>query len=89
VLVEVLAPKYFRKHHLPGAINVPLDDHFDEQIQKAVPDKQSTVVVYCADAECQASFKAAQRMDELGYQHVLDYEAGKSNWQESGLPVEK
>jgi len=73
---------------LPGAINVPLDDNFDEQIQKAVPNKQGTVAVYCAHAKYQASSKAARRMDELGYRHVLDYEAGKSDWQEAGLPVE-
>jgi rhodanese-related sulfurtransferase len=87
-LVEVLAPKYYKKFHLPGAINVPLDDDFDEQIQKAVPDKDRTVVVYCHDAECQASPKAARRMDELGYRHVLDYEDGKMDWKTADLPIE-
>jgi len=70
--------------------------HFAEQtpflggtpVRTAVPDKQGTVAVYCADAKCQASSKAARRMDELGYRHVLDYEAGKSDWQKAGLPVE-
>jgi rhodanese-related sulfurtransferase len=87
-LVEVLGSKYFRKFHLPGAINVPLDGDFDEQIQKAVPDKNSLVVVYCMDADCQASPKAGRRMEELGYRRVFDYEAGKTDWKEAGLPVE-
>jgi rhodanese-related sulfurtransferase len=88
-LVEVLDSKFYRKFHLPGAINVPLDEDFDERIQQSVPDKNRTVVVYCLDAECEASPKAARRMDELGYQQVFDYEAGKVDWQEAGLPVEK
>jgi len=87
-LVEVLDPEYYGKYHLPGAINVPLDGDFDQQIRKAVPDKNRTVVVYCMDAGCQASPKAGRRMDELGYRHVFDYEAGKRDWREAGLPVE-
>ena len=88
-VVEVLAPEYYHKFHLPGAINVPLGDDFDEQIQKAVPDTEQPVVVYCQNAECQASPKAAQRMEELGYRQVLDYEGGKVDWQNAGLPTEK
>ncbi len=87
-LVEVLAPEDYRKFHLPGALNVPLDEEFDERIQEAVPDKDQPVVVYCYDSECQASPKAAQRMEELGYRQVFDYEAGKVDWQEAGMPTE-
>ena len=87
-LVEVLDPKFYRKFHLPGAINVPLGDDFDERIQQEVPDKDATVVVYCMDKDCQASPEAARRMDALGYKHVLDYEEGKVDWQEAGLPTE-
>ena len=88
-LVEVLDSKFYRKFHLPGAVNVPLDEDFDERIQQMVPDKNRTVVVYCLDAECEASPKAARQMDELGYQRIFDYEAGKVDWREAGLPVEE
>lgn len=88
-VIEVLEPKYFRKFHLPGAMNVPLGDNFAEDIQNAVPDKTDTVVVYCANESCDASPKAARRMEELGYQKVYDYEAGKEDWNNAGLPVEK
>ena len=78
-LVEVLDHRYFRKFHLPGAINVPLDDGFDENIRNSVPAKRSPVVVYCADSDCDASVKAGKRLDELGYTQVFDYEAGKAD----------
>lgn len=87
-LVDVLAPEKFHEYHLPEAKNVPLDDRFDEGIQQAVPDKSQTVVVYCYDKGCTASPTAARRMDELGYQDVFDYEAGKVDWKTAGLPVE-
>jgi rhodanese-related sulfurtransferase len=88
-LVEVLPEPYFRKAHLPGAINVPLDDEFDQHIQEAVPDKDAAVIVYCADINCQLSPQAAEHLDRLGYVKVFDYKAGKADWQQAGLPVER
>lgn len=87
-LVEVLARANYRKFHLPGAINVPLAEDFDEEIQKAIPDKSKPIVVYCSDIECSASPTAAKKLDELGYQKVYDYAEGKLDWKEASLPVE-
>ncbi len=86
-VIEVLGPEYFEKFHLPGARNVPLDDQFESKIQDAVPDKSQPVMVYCLNEDCDASPKAAQKLEELGYQEVYDYEAGKMDWKEAGLPV--
>lgn len=88
-LVEVLAADQYRDFHLPGAVNVPLDERFDEAVQQAVPDMSSPVVVYCLDTDCEASAKAARRLEELGYQKVYDYTAGKLDWKEAGLPILK
>ena len=87
-LVEVLGSEYYDKFHLPGAINVPIDEEFSDRVQQALPDKQKPVIVYCLDQACQASPKAARKLEELGYQEVYDYEAGKVDWQAAGLPVE-
>ncbi|MEX0729125.1 MAG: rhodanese-like domain-containing protein [Planctomycetaceae bacterium] len=87
-VIEVLSPEKFEQFHLPGAKNVPLDDQFEAHIQEEVPDKSQQVVVYCQSAECDASPKAAQKMGELGYTHVYDYEAGKTDWKDAGYPVE-
>ncbi|REJ94072.1 MAG: rhodanese-like domain-containing protein [Planctomycetota bacterium] len=87
-LVEVLTEESFAEFHLPEAVNVPLKEGFEERIQEVVPDKSKPVVVYCANAECDASSKAARRLDELGYEQVYDYEGGKADWKAAGLPVE-
>jgi len=88
-LVETLPAKYYKKFHLPGAKNVEFDENFDSAIAEAAPDKNKKTVVYCMDEECDASPKAANRMEELGYADVYDYEQGKVDWQNAGLPVEK
>lgn len=87
-LVEVLGPETFAEFHLPGAINVPVDDTFEANIQQKVPDKNTATVVYCRDIECHASAKATKRMELLGYTAVFEYHNGKEGWKAMGLPVE-
>ena len=47
-LFEVLPPGYWRKHHLPGARNLP-----PEQVRalapQLVPDPATEIVLYCYD----------------------------------------
>lgn len=88
VLVDVLNQDQYNDYHLPEAINIPLDDEFEQRIQQELPDKQKPVVVYCLDERCDASPKAAERMESVGYQFVYDYEQGKADWKQAGLPTE-
>jgi len=87
-VVDALPSKSFHESHLPGAINVPVDEQFDQHIQQAVPDKNQDVIVYCMSEQCDASSKAAERMERLGYQHVFEYEGGKQDWEDAGMPME-
>jgi rhodanese-related sulfurtransferase len=87
-VIEVLQPESYRQLHLPGAINVPMDENFDLHIRLAVPDKHHPVVLYCRDRTCKASPAVARHMEELGYESVLEYEGGKADWKQAGLPVE-
>ena len=87
-IIEVLPETSFQKSYLPRAVNVPLDAGFDERIQKAVPDKNTRVIVYYASMDCQLSPQAAEHLDRLGYTKVFDYKAGKEDWTKANLPVE-
>lgn len=86
-IIETLAPDDYEEFHIPGARNVPLDDSFPETIRNVVPDPSTPVLVYCLEAECSASAKAAQCMEDMGYRNVYDYEAGKVDWKAAGLPI--
>lgn len=86
-LVEALGPRYYEDAHLPGAINLP-HDQVDELAGSLLPDLGAQIVVYCANTACQNSVIAARRLTQLGYTNVLDYEAGKQDWIEAGLPTE-
>lgn len=86
-LVETLPRDMFNDYHLPGAVNIPLDDSFQQNVRQHFPDTSKTIVVYCKDKTCNASEKAAQKLEELGYTDVLDYAAGKEDWKQANLQV--
>ena len=87
-LVEALPEPYYRKAHLPGALDLP-HDRVDELAPALLPDQAAAIVVYCANLPCENSAIAAARLRELGYTNVRDYAAGKQDWIDAGLPVER
>ncbi len=46
-LVDTLEKPYYRHSHLPGAINIPLEEI--ERAREVIPDKGVDIVVYCMD----------------------------------------
>ena len=86
VLVEALSQKHYANSHLPGAINLPYE--FVDEAEKVLPDKTAEIVVYCMNPGCLASREEARELEEMGYQRVLHYAAGKQDWIRAGLPVE-
>jgi|Deesub1362B_J571_1020462.scaffolds.fasta_scaffold00022_86 rhodanese-related sulfurtransferase len=83
VIVDVRLPEYYAKEHIPGAINIPLEE-LDKNLDKL--DKDKLVVVYCASFDCRLSPVAYRKLKRLGYQ-VVDYEGGMMDWKEK-YPVE-
>lgn len=81
VLINVLPRDAFRKAHIRTSVNVPVgDDDFDEIVERITGGKDRKVVVYCANFECDASDKAARRLEQAGFGQVYDYEGGTQDW---------
>lgn len=85
-LVDTLAEKYYRHSHLPGALNLPLEQI--DRAEEVLPEKRAEVVVYCMDPPCEISEKAAHKLEAMGYENVRHYDGGKEDWIEAGLPAE-
>ncbi len=84
-LVEVLPSEEYEELHIPGAINLPLKELDAERA--ASLDRGTPVVVYCWDALCDMSPRAAAWLARLGFD-AYDYALGKVDWMAHGLPVE-
>ncbi|HWL92202.1 MAG TPA: rhodanese-like domain-containing protein [Phycisphaerae bacterium] len=88
-LINVLSEQDFDKSHIPDSINIPVSSpDFEEQVERHAESKSADVVVYCASITCDASKKAARRLEAAGFTNVFTYEGGTKGWQEAGLPLE-
>ena len=85
VLIEVMPDEEFRRRHIAGAVNIPLERIGATCRERYRPDRQ--LILYCADAACAASDLAARKLAFFGFRHVLEYGAGKQDWQDAGLPM--
>lgn len=87
VLIDVRTPAELG---LSGHIDAPrffnlTRGQLEFQIEVAVPDKNTPIVVYCGVS--QRSPLAADTLIKLGYKNVKNYRDGYFNWQRAGLPV--
>jgi rhodanese-related sulfurtransferase len=85
-LVEALPQRYFEAEHLPGAINIPHDE-IRERAADQLPDKDATIVVYCASTACQNSAIGTQILTAMGYRQVFEYVEGKQDWKDAGYSL--
>jgi rhodanese-related sulfurtransferase len=84
-LVEVLPHEEYQELHLPGAVHLPLKELDAQRAMRL--DRERPVVVYCWDALCDMSPRAATRLEQLGFE-VYDYALSKVDWMAHGLPME-
>jgi rhodanese-related sulfurtransferase len=87
-IVEALPEMYYRRAHLLGAINIPVEQ-VPELAARLLPDKNAEIVVYCANLPCPSSEIVAHSLLELGYGHVREYAEGKQDWIAAGYPTER
>jgi molybdopterin/thiamine biosynthesis adenylyltransferase/rhodanese-related sulfurtransferase len=85
VLIDTREQHEWDAGHLEGATLVPPITVLD-RIEQVAPDKDKTVVVYCAAGA--RSMRAALQLAGLGYQDVNSMAGGIGAWKMEGLPVE-
>ena len=85
VLVNALAREGFDEARIPGSISIPASDAV-----RVAPDllaKDQPIVVYCSSRSCTASPTLAQKLVDLGFSEVIDFEGGIDEWEREGFPM--
>ncbi len=86
--INVLSNEKYNKKHIPNSINIPVEsENFKEIILETIDNKDSLIVVYCWSFECQASPRAGEILEHLGYTNVFDFEGGVEEWEEKGFEL--
>ncbi|MGI0134516.1 MAG: rhodanese-like domain-containing protein [Candidatus Micrarchaeaceae archaeon] len=78
-VIDMRTPELYAKAHVPGAINVSLD-----QIERDAHqlDKNKTVITYCYNITCHLATKGALALAEKGYK-VKELVGGWQSWHET------
>ena len=86
-VVDALPASYYAQQHLPGALNLFVDEA-RERAADVLPNKHVPIVTYCSNAACPNSEGVARALVSLGYTNVRKYPDGIQDWVEAGLPTE-
>lgn len=84
VFVDVRTPQEYAAGHIPGAINVPVQE-LAQRLQEIPHNKR--VYVYC-EAGVRAS-KAARMLVQAGYDNIENVPESMQGWRAAGYPVER
>ncbi len=83
-VLDVRPHDEFMLGHLPGSVNVPLDE-LEARLSELDPAQE--IVAYCRGAYCVLSFDAVARLRALGF-NARRLEDGYPEWRAAGLPCE-
>lgn len=88
LLVDVRSPAEFKKGHIAGAKNYPLES-FAEQLKKLQGRHKADkpVVIYCQNG--MASGAPARQLREAGFSQVYVLQGGLESWLQDNLPLVK
>jgi sulfur-carrier protein adenylyltransferase/sulfurtransferase len=84
-LVDVREKDEWRGGYIPGAVSIPRG-FLELQAEQRLPDKDATIVAYCAGGT--RSALAAATLQQLGYTNVETANPGFVRWKDLGYPVE-
>ncbi len=83
-VLDVRPAEEFAAGHLPGAINVPVEE-LGKRLKSLAKSKE--VVAYCRGPYCLMSFDAVELLRAKGYK-ARRLEGGLPEWRSAGLPVD-
>ncbi len=82
-VIDVRPEEEFRHGHLPGAVNIPLQQ-LERHLQQLDPGQQ--IVAYCRGPHCVLAFDAVKTLREKGFD-ARRLDGGLPEWRLQGLPV--
>jgi len=87
VIMDVRTPVEYEMSHIPGAVNVNVQDESFEGMVVAL-DPTKTYIVHCARNPGNGrSNRALETLQSLGFKHLYSLEGGYVAWKDAELPL--
>jgi phage shock protein E len=85
-LIDVRTPAEYQAGHIPGAINIPLQE-FERRFAELSVYRDGEVVLYCESG--MRAVHGARWLESQGFQQLRFVDGHMSAWREAGLPTER
>jgi rhodanese-related sulfurtransferase len=87
VFVDARSAANFRRGHIPGALNVPIN-RVKHELSILPKNKETLLITYCGSAECPNAYQLMNALLAHGYRNVKMFPRGIRGWQALGHPLE-
>lgn len=87
VFVDARSAVHFRRGHIPGAINIPIN-RIVMHLKDLPTDKETPLITYCGSITCPNAYQLMNVLLGHGYQDVRFFPSGFRGWQALGHPIE-
>ena len=87
VILDVRTPVEYEMSHIPGAVNVNVqDESFEDMVIALDPNK--AYIVHCSKNPANGrSNRALEKLQSLGFKHLYSLEGGYVAWKDAELPL--
>ncbi|HTQ84851.1 MAG TPA: rhodanese-like domain-containing protein [Candidatus Solibacter sp.] len=86
IVVDVREDNEAARGRIPGALHLG-KGIIERDIEKAVPDSNAEIILYCGGGF--RSALAADALRQMGYTNAVSMDGGWRAWNENGFPTEK
>ena len=84
IIIDTREDNEWARGHIPNAVHLG-KGVIERDIEKAIPDKDATLVLYCGGGY--RSALAADNLQKMGYRNVISMDGGWRSWTEAGFPT--
>ena len=84
IIIDTREDNEWARGHIPNAVHLG-KGVIERDIEKAIPDKDATLVLYCGGGY--RSALAADNLQKMGYTHVISMDGGVRGWREKNYPM--
>lgn len=86
MLVDVRTPDEYRNGHVPGAINIPVQE-LERRVDELGPYRETELVLYCESGV--RAGHAERMLQRLGFTQLRSLDGHMRAWRSAGLPAEQ
>ncbi len=86
LILDVRTPAEFASGHVPGALNISIDE-LEQRVGEIADHREKEVVVYCERGG--RATRASELLADAGFVGVRHLQGDMSAWRASGRPIDK